>query len=456
MDTFDLVIQGNIVLSDEILQDGYLAVSQGKIKAVGSGVLPKSEKIFDAHGLWVLPGIIDGHVHSGSQVGGEGILGTTKAAAAGGVTTIVDMPYDDPQPVTNALLFEQKVAIVNQTAYVDVALFGTMTKENGVPELSGLVRAGACAFKLSTYETHPNRFPRISPQDLFDAFTVLAKEHRPCHIHCESQEIVDTLLAKVKENGWNEPTIHNFSRPPLSESLAIAEVYEIGITSGANVHVVHCSIDRGIELCQAYRQQGLNASIETCIHYLTLSENDLNRLGAKAKVNPPLRSNEEVKKLWKQLAAGRINFVASDHVAWGLERKNNPIFLQNSSGFPGLESLLPAFFTGCMEHGLPVNQVARYLSENPARHFGLYPQKGAIRVGADADITILEEGEFIFDAAKAHTNAGWSPYDGAKFLGKVAGTFVRGKQVWDGQHILSEPGFGRFIRPIDVEDTDSF
>ena len=448
MDTVDTIIRGNIVLPEDILTDGYVAVSQGTITRIDTGIPPRCDKVFDVRGRWILPGIIDGHVHSGSQAGREGIAGITKAAAAGGVTTIADMPYDDPQPVTDAQLFKQKVAVVNQQAFVDVALFGTMTKENGVDKLPGMIDAGACAFKFSTFETHPMRFPSISPLDLQQALKVVGYSDLACCVHSEHQEIVDTLIAEMSKNDCCDSKCHGLSRPPISESLAIAEVYELGMTSGGHVHVVHCSIGRGIELCDAYRQQGLNTSIETCVHYLTLCEDDLEKVGAFGKVNPPLRSNTEVEKLWRHLAAGRINYVVSDHVAWGRERKSNPNFLQNASGFPGLESLLPAFFTGCVQHNLPINTVARYLSEGPARQFLLYPQKGVLSVGSDADITVFEETNFTFDSTNTQTAADWSPFDGVTFLGRVVRTFVHGEQVWDGKQILARPGHGRFVHPI--------
>lgn len=456
MDTFDLIIRGNIVLPDEVLTAGYVAVSQGKIVRIDSGNPPAGERVFDARGMWVLPGIIDGHVHSGSQAGREGISGATKAAAAGGVTTIADMPYDDPQPITNVDLFKKKVAVVNREATVDVALYGTMIKENGVAEIPAMIAAGVCAFKFSTYETHPQRFPRISPQDLLEAFKIAGQANIACHVHCEDQEIVSKLMADLSATGCNEPKCHGASRPPISESVAIAEVYELGMASEGRVHAVHCSVGRGIELCETYRKQGLKASVETCVHYLTLCEEDLERIGTKAKVNPPLRSREEVEKLWEHLTAGRINFVTSDHVPWGLERKGNQDFLKNASGFPGLESLLPAFYTGCVKHNLPITTVACHLAEQPARHFGLFPQKGILRVGADADITLFEGGEFIFDAANTQTEAKWSPFEGAKFDGRVAATFVRGQQVWNGNEISGKPGYGRFVRPIQPQGGEGF
>jgi allantoinase len=174
MKPFDLLIRGNIVSSDEVLQNGYVGVARGKVATIDSGLPPKADEVIDARGRWILPGLIDAHIHAGSQAGREGIGIATRAAAAGGITTIADMPYDDPDPVTTAERFMRKVDMVNQTAYVDVALFGTIAKIDGVKHIPELIQAGVSAFKFSTYETHPQRFPRIAALDLLEAFRVTA------------------------------------------------------------------------------------------------------------------------------------------------------------------------------------------------------------------------------------------------------------------------------------------
>ena len=159
MSDFDLVLRGNIVLTDRIVEDGYVAVSGGKVAAVGTGTPPSARESQDFRGQWIIPGVIDGQVHSGSQANHEGIGMCSRAAAAGGVTVMVDMPYDEPEPVTSSTLFNEKVATVQRDAHVDVALYATITVENGLDAIPGLVDAGACAFKFSTFEANPDPLP---------------------------------------------------------------------------------------------------------------------------------------------------------------------------------------------------------------------------------------------------------------------------------------------------------
>jgi allantoinase len=447
MADFDLIVRGKVVLPDRVLEDGFVEVSEGRIARVGEGAPPGAAEVYDARGKWVLPGAIDGQVHTGSQNPPEGILRSTQAAAAGGVSTIIDMPYDDAGPVVDADVFRGKVAIVERDAHVDVGLYATIRKENGLDAIPGLVEAGACAFKFSTYESHPVRFPRIPPHTMLAAFEALAPTGIGCGVHNENQEMVDYLIAKLQAEGITGPEAHGMSRPPIAEALAMAEIYELGAAAGCRVHVVHCSIPRGIDICESYKRQGVRATVEVCIHYLALDEEDMKRVGAFGKINPPIRPRKMVEAMWGHVAAGHIDFVSTDHSPWPVAVKSNPNIFKNASGAPGLETLIPAFFTGCEQHGLPVTMVAKLLSEGPARYFLMYPRKGAIREGADADLAILEPGRFAFDPAKTVTIADWSPFDGKEFTCRVSGTFVRGKLAWDGTKVLTRPGDGLFLRP---------
>lgn len=452
MAVFDLVVKGKLVLPDRVVEDGYLAVADGKIAKIGSGAVPQAKQTVDATGKYVLPGAIDGQVHAGSQKPPEGIERSTMAAAAGGVTTIIDMPYDGAGPVVDAESFRAKVSVVEKEAHVDVGLFGTIRKENGVKEIPGMIEAGACAFKFSTYESDPNRFPRIKPIDMLAAFKALAPTGIGGGVHNENQEMVDFLIQKLQADGKTGPEAHGMSRPPIAEALAMAEIYELGAEAGSRVHVVHCSIPRGIEITESYKRRGVKATVEVCVHYLTLDEDDMIRVGAFGKINPPIRPREMVEAMWGHVAAGHIDFVSTDHSPWPREVKSNPNIFKNASGAPGLESFIPAFFTGCEEHGLPVTTVAKLLCEGPAKYFLLYPQKGVLREGSDADFAILEQGRFVFDAKKTVTVADWSPFDGKEFTCRIATTYLRGKQVWDGKAVLSKAGDGRFLRPLKAAD----
>ena len=448
MQPSEFAVRGNIVTPTRVLTDGLVVVSGGKIAAIQADSSTYGGELFDAGGQWVLPGIVDGQVHTGSQANREGIGLASRAAAAGGVTTMVDMPYDDPQPVISQALFEEKVAVVERESCVDVALYATIAKTGGMHEILPMIDAGACAFKMSTYETSPTRFARIAPYDLLEAFRIVAPTGLACGIHNENQEVIDHEIALANAAGRNSYQTYGETRPPISETLAINEVYEIGVTSGCRAHVVHCSLDRGFEICESFKALGYKASIETCVQYLFFSEEDMEVLGAKIKQGPPIRPLPERENLWRRVAQGHVDFVSSDHVAWSIDRKSKNEFLTNASGMPGLQTLLPAFYTGCMARGLGIEVVAKLLAENVARHFCLHPQKGVIAVGSDADFAVLSPEPAIYDEARSEGATEWSPYHGREMAGQVTATFVRGRQVWDGSSVLADAGFGQFVRPV--------
>ncbi len=447
MTDFDLVLRGNVVLSDQIIQDGYVAVSGGKIAKVGSGPAPSGRQTQDFRGQWIIPGVIDGQVHSGSQANHEGIGMCSRAAAAGGVTVMVDMPYDEPEPVTNAALFNEKVAVVRREAHVDVALYATITVENGLDAIPGLVEAGACAFKFSTFEANATRFPRIGDDTLYEAFRRIEPTGLVCAVHNQDQEITRRNIARLIEAGDTGPDAFLRAHTPLVENLATARIYELGAETNARAHAVHVSTSRGFEICEMYKRAGVKATIESCVQYFMLNaEEHVPRFGAKVKHYPPIRPKAESDLLWSHLAMGHCDFISSDHVSWGLEKKGDPMIFKNTSGGPGIETLLPALWTGCEEHGLSPSIVVKQLCEGPARVFKL-ADKGRLAAGADADITVLEPGRFIHDPSKSLAAVKWSSFEGREFRVRVAATYVRGQLAWDGTAIRNTAGDGQFLRP---------
>jgi len=213
---------------------------------------------------------------------------------------------------------------------------------------------------------------------------------------------------------------------------------------------VHCSLGRGYDIARAYRRDGFEATVECCIHYLTLDEeNDVRRLGGKAKINPPIRPRAEVETLWRKVAEGNVWLVSTDHVSWSENRKTNPDMLANASGVPGLEVMVPLFVKGALERGVPLTWAAKLMAENPAKHFRLDHIKGALTPGKDADIVVLEPREMVYDAAASGNNVvGWSPYNGIRLPWTVSAAYLRGKQITEGQKVLAEPGSGNFVRPL--------
>lgn len=448
MSDFDLVLSGTVVLPDLIVENGYVAVRDGKVIHVGEGKAPSAHERHELGNALILPGAIDAQTHSLSQKNQEDFLWSTRSAAAGGVTTIVDMPYDEGNLVCSAEAVRIKVAHAEPQARVDFALYGTINPEEGASRILEQVEAGVAAFKFSTFGTDPIRFPRIPPALLEECFAAIAPTGLTAGVHNEDDEAVRAAMAKVQALGITDYRAHALSRPPLTELLASLQIYETGAATGCPAHVVHCSLSRGYEIARSYRDQGFAATIECCIHYLTLDEeNDVARLGGKAKINPPIRSRAEVEKLWDHVRNGNVTLVSTDHVSWSENRKNNPSMLANASGVPGLEVMVPLFVMGALKRDIPLTWAAKLMAENPARHFRIDHRKGALTPGKDADITVLFPRSIRYDAAASgHNVVGWSPYNGIELPWTVGLTYLRGQQIFDGKNV-AEQGVGRFIRP---------
>jgi allantoinase len=449
MSDFDLVVTGRVVLTDRVLDDGYIAIRGGLVERVGSGPAPSAAERQDFGNAYVMPGAIDAQVHSKSQLNQEDFIWSTKAAAAGGATTVVDMPYDAGFLVCTGDRVRQKIKEAGAQARVDFALYGTIAPEDGARNIAGMVAAGVCGFKFSTFNTDSKRFPRIAPQILYECFAEIARHGLAAGVHNENDEMVRAAIAAVEASGITDYRAHGLSRPPVTETLAMAEVYELGAQAGCSAHIVHCSVGRGYELCESYRRQGFDATVEACIHYLILDEeNDVSRLVGKAKINPPIRPRVEVEALWRHLAAGHVTVVSTDHVSWSEDRKSDPNMLKNSSGVPGLEVLYALLLKGLTERNLDVSHAARLLAANPARLFRIGHRKGAIEPGRDADLVVMAHDPRRYDPSASGNNfVTWSPYEGLELPYRPIATYLRGQPIFDGTTVLSQAGRGRFVRP---------
>ena len=445
---FDRVFIGDIVTTSEILRSGYVAVRGETIAAIGIGEPPPATETIDHSRRFILPGLVDGHMHTASAIGWPGIEGSTRSAAAGGITTCVDMPYDVPQAVTSAGVLADKIGWVERTAHVDMALYGTIRKTGGVDEIAGLAEAGISAFKLSTYEYDAVRFPRIDHPTMVAAFTEIAKTGPPVAVHNEDQELVERLTGDARAAGQTHAIMHARTRPPLAETMADLEIFEIGLATGAHVHIAHSSLARGFDIAASFRAMGGKATGEACIQYLCMTEDDLVRLGGRGKCNPPFRSAAEVDLMWQRFEAGQIEYVSTDHAPWPADRKSSPDIFACGAGLTGLQSYGPLMFTLLAERGLSPTLMATYCAERSAKLHGIYPRKGAIRLGSDCDLVVLEPGDFTFNEAEIQDRPEmrWSPYHGRALRARVAATVLRGHTIWDGTQVLAHPGTGQFIR----------
>jgi allantoinase len=443
---FDLIVRGRLVLPHATVPDGWIGVVGERIAAIGVGPAPEAARLHDAGSAFVMPGFVDGQTHATSYAGLPGFRSTTRSAVAGGITTLVDMPYDNPEPLNTLERLAAKAEAVARESVADVALYGTVAPDQGVETMAALAEAGVAAFKLSSFESHPVRFPRIPNDRIFEILRAAAPLGLPVGLHNEDQEIVRATVASLRARNLQTPEWHAPSRPVAAELASTASFLALGLAAGAHAHIVHISCPEGFALVRKFQEMGAQCTAEMCAHYLHFdAARDMARLGARMKVNPPIRENS-LDGLWQALRDGLVDFVSSDHSSWPVDNKLTPSIFDAGAGIPGLETLVPSFFTDLAAHGAdPERALVRLVAENPARFFGL-ARKGQLSVGADADIVVLQPGPHVFRAAETHDELNWSPYDGEQFDARVTATFVRGTLVWDGKTVVGQPGHGRFVR----------
>jgi allantoinase len=445
---YDLAVSGNIVLGDSVLENATLLVKDGRIAAISDQVEGLSaEKHINADQKYIFPGAIDVHVHSLSYPG-EGFVNSTRSAGAGGVTTIVDMPVDAPLGIATPEALQAKIDLVERDSVVDVALLGSV--KNGTSQhIPALKDAGVCGYKLSLFDTDPNRFPRVNDGELLEAFELIRKTGYTAGVHAENDEIIKRLIDQYQAAGKTYPRAHCETRPECSETESALKGFEIARAAGVRFHVYHVSCARTVELMRQYRAEGFDFTAETCPHYLIFSEEDIDRLGGKLRCNPPVRKLEDVEKLWKMLEAGEINLVSSDHAPWPEEKKVAENIFENLCGAPGVEMLLPLMYSeGVAKGRITLATLNRILMEAPARFSSLYPQKGTLTPGSDADMVIFDPNQkWTVRGSDQHSIAGWTPYEGMELTGKVETTIVRGQIVYDRGEFKVDSGFGNFVRP---------
>ncbi|MBT0773510.1 amidohydrolase family protein [Kineosporia sp. J2-2] len=448
-----LVVRGTVVTPGKVLTDGAVVVENGRISEVleGRAAVEAASRARITQGgpdRLILPGAVDAHVHAFSDPG-ETFVGATSAAATGGVTTIIDMPYDAGAPVNTADLVLAKRERLAAEAVVDVALHGTVRPRDGVRDIKGMVDAGVCGFKVSLFETDPFRFPRIASDELLDAFAVLRERGVRIGVHAEDGEIIGALVKAAIADGRTAPIDHVRSRPPVSETASVALGLELAAAAGVKFHIFHASLPETVGLVRGH--QGQDFTLETCPHYLVLTEDDMERLGAKGKINPPLRTAAHAAGMWQALADGRVEMVTSDHAPWPLTKKSAPVIFDNSSGAPGVQTLLPIVLgAGYFGGRIPLLTAARVLATNPAKAFGLDHRKGSIVSGLDADLVIVDPAaRTVVDDTRMYSTATWSPYSGMEFQGRIDEVLVRGTTVFSqAGGLLARPGDGQFVSGV--------
>ncbi|WP_298825490.1 amidohydrolase family protein [uncultured Planococcus sp.] len=446
---FDKVIIGNIVLPDLNFL-GEIGVNDGKIVEISktTGVL-EGQDVYHYGKDFVFPGFIDAHVHCYSNPN-EGIKRASYAAAKGGITTFLDMPYDLPVPVASVEVLKKKIETINREAIVDIALWGTIPKEDGAKVIDELADAGVAGFKLSTFETDPYRFPRIADADILEAMKKTGNRDLVIAFHAENDELLTRYIKDAQAENHLEPIYHNLTRPPVTETTAVIKLLDMASWADAKLHIVHVSHAKSLDYINWFKQQGTNVTAETCYNYLLLTTEDLKEQGPKAKINPPLRQPQEVRELEAQLLDDSIDFITSDHAPWQKADKSigDADIFKAKSGTPGLEIMIPLLFDHLVgNREVTVSHFADLLAFAPAKRFNLI-NKGSIETGKDADFAIIKNSEpWKVDENSFLSVSDVSPYHGQQVDNRIEATFVRGQLVYSHSTGVKEQATGRFVKP---------
>ena len=443
-----MVIRGGIAVLPTGQRKVDIAVEDGVISAIGTHVRD-AEDIIDADGLMVLPGVVDPHVHFNEpgREHWEGWDAGTRGAARGGVTTVLEMPLNAHPPTTTAAAFDAKLQIASQKSLVDFGLWGGLVPDN-LQNLEILHQRGVVGFKAFMSHSGIDDFHRVTDGVLAVGLKTTARLGALVGVHAESQELLDRQTAPGSDRlSWCR------ARPPAAEVEAIQRLLVCMRGAGKDVraHVVHVSCAEGLAAVDAARSKGVAITAETCPHYLAFNEADFERIGPALKCAPPIRDATTQEALWDELLEGRVDFIGSDHSPCPAadKQKGADDIRQAWGGVAGIQATLPVLITdGVHARGLSFERIAHLTATAPAQAFGLYPRKGAIAVGADADFAIVDpQRAWTFTADELETRSGVSAYLGKQFTGKVVRTIVRGRTVFMDGEITGAAGWGRFVRP---------
>jgi len=447
-----LLIKGGTLVTPEAALDADVLVQGAQIKAVGEG-LPVADDtlVLDAAGCYVLPGVIDAHTHIQLDTGiyktpDDWFVGT-RAAACGGVTTVVDFATQFPgqtlRQAVDARLAETRDAAIDYAFHVMV----TDLPPGREGELAELVELGTSSVKL--YTTYRPNYYADDATVLRLMETCAELGLRPL-VHCENDALVTAqteALIAAGETGWQ---FHGRSRPALAEQEAIQRILFLADAAGCPVHICHCSTSLSVSMVAEAREWGQDVSCETCPQYLLLD--DTVYAGPEPWryiLQPPLRNPEEPDRLWVQVEGGMVDLIATDHCDYTAAQKvAQDDFTQTPGGLPGMETLLPLVYTyGVGEGRLTLPQLVGLLSTNPARLWGLWPRKGALLPGSDADVVVYNpEAEGVVTAEDLHYLAGYTPYEGMRLQGRVRATISRGQVIYREGQFTGRKGRGQFIK----------
>lgn len=448
------LVAGGTVATDygvfpaDLLIEGELVAS-----IADPGSSDSADEVIDATGLIVMPGAIDPHAHfeDPGHTEREDFTTGTMAAAAGGITTVIEHPLTYP-PVTTAALYREKREMAKEKVVVDFGLWGALTAPS-LPEIREQWREGAMGFKAFMPFSEP-AYPHVTDAEFLAGMHEVAAVEGLVLVHAENDSLLQAGLARMQDEGRCDPMAHHESRPPFIEEEAVHRALFLAAHAGVRIQIVHVSSPVSAKLVRQAKDEGRPASMEICPHHLLLDLDDLVRLGPYGRCAPALRDRPLVEELWRFVLDGTADSLVSDHCAYTLEEKEpgwEDIFAA-PLGCQVMQETVPLVLDEAFHRrGMRLDAFVRFASTNAARIVGLYPRKGSLLPGADADVVLVDlDAEWTVDAkAQQFSKNPWSPFEGRKARSKIVRTLVRGDSVYAEGEILAEPGFGKFLSSQD-------
>lgn len=447
----DRSINGARVVTPGGVIEGSVGIADGRIVTIGTEPFT-ADDVIEAKGRILLPGLVETHAHfwDPGATDREDWEHGTAGAAAGGITTVIEMPLSIP-PTVDGDSYRLKRQRAAGAAYVDYFLWGGVIPADydeisrRMEDLKGL---GVVAYKVFMCRAAAE-FPACDDGHLFHALREGARLGQLMGIHAENDDLIHGLEEQLRAHGRNDPMAYAESRPPYAEAEAIARVISMAQETGTDIYIVHMSLGEGAALIKAAKQRGQTVYVETCPQYLALDDTALRKLGPWAKCAPPLRPAANADRMWQYLLDGTIDTIGSDHAPFTPEEKEagNEVIWRAPNGLTGIQTMLPLLLDeGVGRRGLSWTRLAEVTATNAARIFRLAPRKGAIAIGADADLVLVDpeamwtiRGEHLL-----HKNR-WTPYEGRRVRGRVDMTLVRGVVVYSDGQLRVRPGFGTFV-----------
>jgi dihydroorotase len=449
MTTVDLVIRSGKVVSSDSVIEASVAIKDGLVIAVGDdAAMPQARETLDARGMHILPGAIDVHVHfrDPGYPHKEDFASGTAAAAFGGVTTVFDMPNTIPPTGTPEVL-AAKHKMAASKAHVDFGLYGLLGEDTiaHVPELAKSV----IGFKLYMGNTF-GKIATPSTGAMLEAFEVVAPTGKRVSLHAETNSIMERRETRMREASRIDPLAHIASRPAVVAVEAVSRAAILAEWTGARIHILHISSADELRPLREAKARAVDITGETCPHYVLLSTDDYARFGGVIRVNPPVREARNRQPLWNALADGTIDAIATDHAPHTPEEKTCNDIWTVDCGFPGVETQMPLMLTEVNAGRFSISDYVRWSAVNPAKIWGLYPRKGIIVPGADADIAVVDLArEWSIDDAKLQSLSKITPFHGRRVMGLPVHTLVRGRFVMKDRALMpGTRGWGRSVHSI--------